>query len=239
MKIDIDCREKELIQFCSLLNKNNDISLNVIQLHLGDLIINNKVIIERKTLTDLAASIKDGRYREQSFRLQKSIEEGYKVIYMIEGNMDLYVGSLPKDTLIRTFYSLMNKGFNVFLTKNVKDTAYFILQFAEKIINTVSTLDTSSNCIETPYENIEGVIHKQKNTNLTRDNISIFMLSQLPGISSITATIIMDKYKHISNLIKDLAIDPECLDTFEYINPKNNKPKKLNKNVIKCIKELL
>jgi ERCC4-type nuclease len=238
MKIDIDCREKELIQFCSLLNKNNDISLNVIQLHLGDLIINNKVIIERKTLTDLAASIKDGRYREQSFRLQKSLEEGYKVIYMIEGNMDLYVGTLPKDTLTRTFYSLMNKGFNVFLTKNVKDSAYFILQFAEKIKDTtIETTNTITN--EINYENIEGVIHKQKNTNLTRDNISIFMLSQLPGISSITATIIMDKYKHISNLIKELATDPECLEKFEYINPKNNKPKKLNKNIIKCIKELL
>jgi len=240
MKIDIDCREKELMQFCSLLNKNNDISLNVIQLHLGDLIINNKVIIERKTLADLAASIKDGRYREQSFRLQKSIEEGYKVIYMIEGNMDLYIGSLPKDTLTRTFYSLMNKGFNVFLTKNVKETAYFILQFAEKIKSNLPTTDISTdNCTEINYENIEGVIHKQKNTNLTRDNISIFMLSQLPGISSITATIIMDKYKHISNLIKDLSSDPECLEKFEYINPKNNKPKKLNKNIIKCIKELL
>jgi ERCC4-type nuclease len=238
MKIDIDCREKELMQFCSLLNKNNDISLNVIQLHLGDLIINNKVIIERKTLADLAASIKDGRYREQSFRLQKSIEEGYKVIYMIEGNMDLYIGSLPKDTLTRTFYSLMNKGFNVFLTKNVKETAYFILQFAEKIKSKSPDISTD-NCTEINYENIEGVIHKQKNTNLTRDNISIFMLSQLPGISSITATIIMDKYKHISNLIKDLSSDPECLEKFEYINPKNNKPKKLNKNIIKCIKELL
>lgn len=240
MKIDIDCREKDLIQCCSLLNKNNDISLNVIQLHLGDLIINNKIIIERKTLTDLAASIKDGRYREQSFRLQKSIEEGYKVIYMIEGNIDLYIGSLPKDTLTRTFYSLMNKGFNVFLTKNVKETAYFILQFSEKINSSLPSSNINENIsTEINYENIEGVIHKQKNTNLTRDNISIFMLSQLPGISSITATIIMEKYKHISNLIKDLSSDPECLEKFEYINPKNNKPKKLNKNIIKCIKELL
>jgi len=232
MNINIDCREKELIQFCSLLNTNTDISLNIVQLNLGDLIIHNYVIIERKTLTDLAASIKDGRYREQSFRLQKALEEGFKIIYMIEGNLDLYVGSIPKETLVKTFYSLMNKGFNVFLTKNVKETAYFILQFSEKIKNTEKK-DLGN------YEDIEGVVHKQKNTNLTRDNISIFMLSQLPGISNVTASIIMDKYKHISHLIKDLTENPDCLEKFEYVNPKNNKPKKLNKNVIKCIKELL
>ena len=232
MNITIDSREKDLIQFCSLLNTNVDISLNNSQLNLGDVIINNNIIIERKTLSDLASSIVDGRYKEQSFRLQKSLEEGFKVIYMIEGILDLYIGKIPKETLVRSFYSLMNKGFNVFLTKNVKETAYFIIQFAEKI-------KVSKNNHLGNYEDTEGIVHKQKNTNLTRDNISIFMLSQLPGISSVTANIIMDKYKHISNLIKELHNNPSCLEDFEYINPKNNKSKKLNKNIIKCIKDLL
>jgi DNA excision repair protein ERCC-4 len=232
MIINIDSREIELLKFCQLLNTDTEISLVNLQLNLGDLIINNQVIIERKTLTDLASSIRDGRYKEQSFRLQKALEEGFKVIYMIEGNIDLYVGNVPKETLVRTFYSLMNKGFNVFLTKNVKESAYFIIQFSEKI-KTQKTTNLGN------YEDIEGIVHKQKNTNLTRDNISIFMLSQLPGISNVTATVIMDKYKHISKLIKDLDVNPNCLEEFEYINPKNNKPKKLNKNVIKCIKDFL
>jgi len=232
MIINIDSREIELLKFCQILNTDTEISLVNLQLNLGDLIINNQVIIERKTLTDLASSIRDGRYKEQSFRLQKALEEGFKVIYMIEGNIDLYVGNVPKETLVRTFYSLMNKGFNVFLTKNVKETAYFIIQFSEKI-KTQKTTNLGN------YEDIEGIVHKQKNTNLTRDNISIFMLSQLPGISNVTATVIMDKYKHISKLIKDLDVNPNCLEEFEYINPKNNKPKKLNKNVIKCIKDFL
>ena len=50
MNIIIDSREKDLIQFCSLLNKNTDISLNNSQLNLGDVIINNNIIIERKSL---------------------------------------------------------------------------------------------------------------------------------------------------------------------------------------------
>jgi ERCC4-type nuclease len=232
MNIIIDSRERDLMAMFSLL-KPTDINIITQQLALGDTIIGNKIIIERKTLTDLAASIKDGRYREQSFRLQKSLEEGFSVIYMIEGNLDLYVGNITKDTLVRTMYSLTTKGFQVFLTKNVKETAYFIIQFAEKIKST--EIKTASGV----YEETEGIIQKQKNTNITRDNISIFMLCQIPGISTVTATILMDNYKHITLLIKALAENPECLESFEYINLKTNKSKKLNKNVIKNIKEFL
>jgi len=231
MNILIDSREKDLITMFSLLKP----TINIItqQLALGDSIIGDKIIIERKTLTDLAASIKDGRYREQSFRLQKSLEEGFSVIYMIEGNLDLYVGSITKETIVRTMYSLTTKGFQVFLTKHVKETAYFIIQIAEKIKS--KDIKTASGV----YEETEGIIQKQKNTNITRDNISIFMLCQIPGISTVTATILMDNYKHITLLIKALAENPECLESFEYINLKTNKSKKLNKNIIKNIKEFL
>ncbi len=215
---------------CSLLN--TDILLTSKQLVLGDAIINDSLIIERKTLNDLAASIVDGRYKEQSFRLQKALEENYKVYYFIEGNIDLYIGNLPKTTLVRSIFSLTNKGFNVILTKNTKETAYFMIQFAEKI----KTLTASP---IKKYEETEGIIKTQKNKNITRDNISVFMLCQIPGISTVIATILMDNYKHITNLIKELDKNPLLLDEFEYINPKTNKPKKLNKNVIQNIKDYL
>ena len=63
MKLVIDVREKSLIAECfKLLDK-----LEIKNLPLGDAIIqddsgNDLIIIERKTLTDLASSIKDGRY---------------------------------------------------------------------------------------------------------------------------------------------------------------------------------
>ena len=65
------------------------------------------------------------------------------------------------------------------------------------------------------------------------------MLCQIPGISTVIATILMDNYKHITQLIKELDKNPLLLDEFEYINPKTNKPKKLNKNVIQNIKDYL
>ena len=79
MKIQVDVREKKLIPLIKALN--NDYGYNIEieskQLDLGDLIVcdddnNELLIIERKTLTDLASSIRDGRYSEQSYRLNKA-----------------------------------------------------------------------------------------------------------------------------------------------------------------------
>ena len=103
-----------------------------------------------------------------------------------------------------------------------------MIQFFEK--------NKKCSSVETVYENT--VVSKQKNTNITRDNISIFMLCQIPSISHVTAAILMDKYKHISVLIEEMK-NPNVLEEFEYMNPKTNKPKKLNKNVIQKLNEYL
>ena len=202
--------------------------INASPLQLGDALIDMN-IIERKTLNDLAASIKDGRYKEQSFRLQKALEENYKVYYMIEGNLDLYTGSIPKDSLVRAMFSLTLKGFQVIQTKNTKDTAYFMIQFSEKL--------KKHELISKVYE--ETVVTKQKNSNITKDNISIFMLCQIPGISMVTASILMDNFKHLTLMLEEMKANPLLLDEFEYINLKTTKSKKLNKNIIQNLKEYL
>ena len=48
------------------------------------------MIIERKTIQDLAASIRDGRYKEQSIRLSQSNIPNHHILFMIEGDIDKY-----------------------------------------------------------------------------------------------------------------------------------------------------
>ena len=280
--IIIDFREKEIISQCNLLLNGRDIKIETTNLLLGDIKIGDKLLIERKSINDLAASIVDGRYKEQSFRLEKALEEGYNVFYFIEGNMDLYTGSISKNTLVSAIYSLTHKRFQVLLTKNSKETAFFILQFAEKMIkriknktntNTktktkinksiVSDTSTSTNTnadvlvdatldeineIPKTYENTEGIVQTKKNKNITKDNISVFMLCQIPGISIATAAILLKKYGHISKLIIELNKNPNEIEEFEYESNSNSnlgntvcktKLKKLNKNIIKNLKEYL
>jgi ERCC4-type nuclease len=242
MNIIIDFREKDILTHCNSQLNGRDLIISTENLLLGDIKI-NKSLFERKSINDLAASIVDGRYKEQSFRLEKALEEGYKVFYFIEGNMDLYTGAISKNTLVSTIYSLTHKNFQVLLTKNSKETAYFILQFAEKMkkIESKSNLTqiTHLNCTnEKTYENTEGIVQTKKNKNINRDNISIFMLCQIPGISIKTANILMKKYVHISKLIIEINKNPNEIEQFEYVNDLN-KNKKLNKNIIKNLNDFL
>jgi len=229
----IDFREKDILKYCNEQLNGRNIEIKTDNLLLGDIQI-DKLLIERKTINDLASSIVDGRYKEQSFRLLKALDEGYKVFYFIEGNLDLYTGAITKNTLVSTIYSLTNKGFQVLLTKNSKESAFFLLQFEEKMKKDeiLKKNENISNQSET-YENTQGVIQTKKNKNITKDNISVFMLCQIPGISTKTASILLEKYGHITNLIIAIKNNLNEMEEFRINN------KKLNKNIIKNLNDYL
>jgi len=134
------------------------------QLHIGDIVFEDNegkqiLIFERKTLNDLAASIKDGRYNEQSFRLDKEATHNHNIIYIIEGDIERYNekrGRISKKILISSMFSLLYyKGFSVFRTNSICETADVIVFFADKYDKT--RVVDKSRCayysIETSVEN--------------------------------------------------------------------------------------
>ena len=58
---------------------------------------------------------------------------------------------------------------------------------------------------------------KVKKENVTPDNIGSIILSQIPGVSSHTSQIIMNKYGSLYNLLCDLDTNQKCLDDLTYI----------------------
>lgn len=221
MTIVIDCRELNIIEQCkNILGEKYEEFIEVKQLPLGDIIIDD-IIIERKTLTDLASSIIDGRYKEQGNRLENALNEGYKIYYFIEGNLNTYSSkTIKKETLISAIYSITyDKKMNVIMTHCIKETVDFILQFRKKKTNTI--------------EKHKDIIHVKKNKNITKDNISEYMLCQIPNVSKVTCDIILNRYGTINNLISMLNQEEKLLEDFVYV--KDNKEKKLNKNVIENI----
>lgn len=90
----IDNREGKLIELIKS-TASFTIPYELKSLQIGDIIISNNkypdksIIIERKCVPDMLASIKDGRYKEQKIRLQaeKCNSNGNKIIcYLIEGS---------------------------------------------------------------------------------------------------------------------------------------------------------
>ena len=166
MLITIDYREKELIEMIQqkLLETESEpeteevkgkkkekgiekIKIKVENLKLGDIVIsdddgdNELLLFERKSLNDLAASIKDGRYAEQSFRLAgyESIPN-HNIVYIIEGDLSKwkentkYNGRVNKKTLLSSMCSMLYyKGFSVIRTMNITETCELILNWADKL----------------------------------------------------------------------------------------------------------
>lgn len=146
MKLVIDYREKKLIQLVEsikLMNaKYKSIEVIVENLPLSDIIIKDKhdrelILIERKSINDLASSIQDGRYNEQSYRLNNTDIHNHNIIYLIEGNLAMWnnrYSRITQDTIYSAMVSLMYyKGFSVFRTYTLVETAEFALNMALKI----------------------------------------------------------------------------------------------------------
>ena len=80
VSLEIDYREKCLKDYFE-----EKPYCNIVNLTLGDIVIkyqNNIVlVIERKSVEDLAASIRDGRHKEQKYRLMNSNIELKNILF--------------------------------------------------------------------------------------------------------------------------------------------------------------
>ena len=298
MIIKVDSREQDLLQkiqqFIASIPVFKQIQLETHALPIGDIIIcdNNheeKVIIERKSVNDLLASIKDGRYEEQSYRLNGLIQHNHNIIYLIEGDI-AHVNRFKSDNKIEklTLYSAIfslnyYKGFSVLRSFSLEESATIICNMAyklgkeitsgkkafynnfifnkniinnenienitnnEKTENIINNEKTENNDTENK-NNLEedkpnekdyvSVIKKVKKENITPDNIGEIMLCQIPGVSSVTALIIMEQYHSLSNLIKELEKNENCLKDLSSTNLKGQ-TRKINKTSIANIVKFL
>jgi ERCC4-type nuclease len=243
--IKIDMRETELIKEIENLIKTQDnfkdMKIQVENLPLGDIIIGNELIIERKTLNDLAASIKDGRYDEQSFRLNGLPNHNHNIIYLIEGdlcNINTLKLRLDKSTLYSAMFSIaFYKGFSLLRSRDISESAYILCNMVYKLEKTkdrplfYSNEDKMNKTDKTYCE----VIKKVKKENITKDNIGQIMLCQIPGISSQTSKAILQKFGSLPKLIQNINEDEKCMDDI-YTVDTNNKSRKINKT---CIQNIL
>ena len=147
MKIVIDERERDLYQalYAFIYSQMTPLPLQLEKetLALGDISIRRDeddkewVLLERKTLKDLVASIKDGRYEEQSYRLTHSTPADFQlhnICYIIEGPLNTIRNPVERKMILGAMASLyFFKGFQVMRTTSVEDTAEWITTLALKI----------------------------------------------------------------------------------------------------------
>ena len=251
MKIKIDNRERSLIKLMIALKnqyKFDHLEIVVEKLDLGDIIIENKkgeelLIIERKSLNDLASSIRDGRYSEQSLRLDNYGIHNHNIVYLLEGNMAMWSNKYCKmnaKTLYVTMFCLQYyKGFSVIKTNDMLETGEYILRLTDKMWREkYKSGYFNANNIENKSKKYSEVINKVKKKNITPENIGEIILNQIPGISSTTSLAIMKKFGSLYNLLVSLKKDNKCLDGMTYVS-KSGEKRRISKTSIRNISQYL
>jgi crossover junction endonuclease MUS81 len=239
MKIEIDIRENALI---SEIESDPSFQYPIVkrQLDIGDLILyddadNVKMVIERKTLSDLMSSIKDGRYAEQSLRLNAFNLHNHNIIYMIEGNVFHHKDS---NTLLSAMYSLCYyKGFSVWQSLNVKTSKDLVKKYMSKLDkekNKSSYYEGDTN------DNVDYINHIKttKKDNITNENIHQIMLSQIPNVSINISKVILNKYNTIFGVKAALDENKMCLHKL-MITSSNGKERKISSLAINSILKYL
>jgi ERCC4-type nuclease len=239
MKLLVDNREpKDIINILNSRVKHVELA----NLDIGDFIIKTDLdeiimIFERKSLADLVASVKDGRYNEQSFRLSEYPLNNHNIYYIIEGNTMNFCNRNSEPIQKMIFSSMLSlsykKGFSLLHTSSSVETCEFIIRFMEKLelekINIGDTINQSVN-----YSNI---IKVSKKSNITSENIGEIMLSQIPGVSMVVAQTIFQNYKTMTNLISSLREDSKSLDNIliEYKNGQRKISTTIKKNILEFL----
>ena len=246
MIINVDYREKKLIELLEI-NKTDNISLNIANLEIGDIIISSDdneelLIIERKSIADMASSIRDGRYIEQSMRLNAHKLHNHNIIYLLEGNINSYKS--PKQVkhpiLPSTIYSticslLYYKGFSVLKSNSLEETSELIIRISDKMAREKRKgyYTDASNNINTNTSYID-VVKSKKSANITPDNFQELILKSVPGIGPTVAKAIMDNYNSVNDMINDLHNDKNCLDSID-MSKYSAKQKKIGKKTLENI----
>ena len=229
MLIRVDMREADLLSLFQINLKMVPDSKPTHQLRsealpVGDVILSSAdgetdyIVFERKSLADLAASIRDGRYKEQSLRLQAFPNvHCHNVVYIIEGDFARYnerFSKIGKGALQSAMCSLnYYKGFSVVRTMSVVETYDIIHSYANKLAASPA-----------PYGHYQGVgaspppycgalkVKQVKCENITPQNIGEIMLCNIPSVSTKTAAVIMKKYGTLGALMDALKGNTDCLD---------------------------
>jgi hypothetical protein len=189
MNIIVDTREPALYDKLLAENREGSVfSIIMKPLILGDIALEIKdtnesvVLFERKSLSDLLSSIKDGRYNEQSHRLIHSSQtHTHNIVYIIEGMYSQLRTPLDRRICLSAMTSLLYyKGFSVIRTCSLSETAEWIFSMSSKIHKERTKGSVPAYRNPTPVSESTSIDTTETNTNT---------LENTPISSSITQSI--------------------------------------------------
>lgn len=203
----VDTREAELIR---ILGEETIVKqLPVADIWIGisetEILSEGGLLIERKSIRDLEASLLDGRYREQKGRLLALCQEKKaQPMYIIEGALSSGTDRLSKKALMKCINRLIfHYNIAVMQTASIQETAELIETLVEQWKDNPSSLQRMTELVK-----VTDGIHIQKKANAADPKqFAICCLAQCPGISVKAAEELINRFGTLQGVMNLAAHD--------------------------------
>jgi len=146
------------------------------QLSLGDYIVSDRLIVERKSGNDLAQSIMDGRLFDQVKRLVETYDNP---VLIVEGKVPM-----KRSAFQGAIVSVIKNGVSVLTVKDSQETV--------EILNRMALSETK--------EKRGPVVRKKHKKKNDIETTAIYTLSMIPGISYKKAEQLLSEFGSIKNI---------------------------------------
>lgn len=180
--IKMDYREKDS-GIAEILRQKYGIAVAVGSLEAGDYIVNNEIVVERKTTLDFAQSIIDGRLFKQAERMRSFFDFS---LVIIEGN-DFYDTSVdihPHAIKGAMVSMALRWGIPILFSAHAQDSACFL--------RLLGTQDVKVRC---------GLSYRSGRRPKRICKRQIYILQGLPGVGPVLAAELLDHFGSVESVM--------------------------------------
>jgi ERCC4-type nuclease len=173
-------RNNEILKY--LLDQEN-VSVTIKRLAVGDYIVDHRLIFERKTLNDFARSIVDGRLFRQVIRL---VSSKYKSVLILEGTAKDFRGTgVSREAMQGALITVsIIMGIPVLRSQTPSESARLILYSARQIKSFA-----------------KGAVHRYGRRPKGKRNKQLFILQGLPGVGSERAARLLEAFGSVEAVV--------------------------------------
>ena len=164
------------------------ISFELVTLPVGDYLIEDKIIIERKTLSDFLVSIKNGRIFQQAYRIAQSGKNG---LIILEGDKSMVDSSSMSRKAVQgaLIHLEVFVGIPVIRSINVQETAALMV-------------DILHQCQQQPLPRQKHIISGSPGIQINKkQRQKLFLIQNLPGIGTKKGLALLKSFSTIENIL--------------------------------------
>jgi len=192
--LKIDFREQRSGIVGELEKLTDRLTIEMSMLSAGDYWIGDKIIVERKTLSDFLLSIKTGRIFQQAYRMAQSGKNG---LIILEGDKSMVNSSSMSRKAVQgaLIHLTVFLGIPIIRSLNIHETATLLI-------------DIFHQCEQNELPRQKKILSRSPGLRINKkQRQKLFILQNIPGIGTKKALALLRSFRTIENIINASPAD--------------------------------